>query len=54
MKIEGKKINEAMPELEEIANELNLPLKDFRVVTEYFKRHPREKKLTNKKAAEEL
>lgn len=52
MEIEGKKISEAMPELEEIAKELNLPLKDFRVMTEYFKRHPQEKKLTNKKENE--
>lgn len=38
----NKTVLEAIPELQGIAKELGVSLNDFRVVKEYFKRHPKE------------
>jgi len=36
----SKTIEQAMPELEQIAKELGLEVKNFKVLQEYLRRHP--------------
>lgn len=42
MSRKGKTLEEAMPELEKIAQDLGVKINNFVVLTEYFRRHPNE------------
>lgn len=38
----SKKLSKAIPELEQIAKELNIKVNNYKVIEEYRKRHPEE------------
>lgn len=40
----SKTLTEAMPEIEEIAKELGIKVNNYKVIEEYWKRHPKENK----------